>query len=166
MEFRLRGSVQSRDQRGSSVGLDTQYHPPLLVRAGFVDENQLRIPTCCELIELVVALKDLLVHSGNSGIEGLAGVLPLERQYARELECFRPVVDVVDVLKFEAGSNHDGTGLLRRREKKGVARSRCGSTALRGGSGTGGSQPSTPQKRDDQHHGYPNRPIHPSQPPT
>ena len=64
--------------------------------------------------------RNLLIHSRNSGFEGLPWVLPREREHPGELERFQFVIDLEDVMKLKARPNHDGTSFLRRREQKGA----------------------------------------------
>jgi hypothetical protein len=112
VQLGLRSGCNRLDQGRGSVRLHAQYDSALLVQAGFVHQKHLRIPTRREFIELVVALKDLLMRS-VSRFEGLAWVVPRERKYASELECFRYIVDFMDVMKLKGRAYHDWAVLLR-----------------------------------------------------
>jgi len=99
--------------------LNSEYNSAPLEQARFVGENHLRIPTRRKFVELIVALKNFLIHASDGGFKGLAWILPGEREYASEFECLRYVVDLVDITKLKAGADYDGTGLIRRPEQKG-----------------------------------------------
>src|SRR5262245_29819080 len=116
VDRRLRSGVQRLAQGRSSVWPNAQYDPALLVQAGFIDENHLRTPAGSELVDLIVPLEDLFAHSRDGGIEGLARVVPCEREYARELECLGRVVDRIEVVKLEASLDHGGACCRGRRE--------------------------------------------------
>src|SRR5262245_58627717 len=72
VDFRLRSSVQRLGQRPSAICPYAQYGPALLVQTGFIDENHLRTPARRALVDLVIPLEDLFVHSRDGRIEGLA----------------------------------------------------------------------------------------------
>src|SRR5262245_60567136 len=117
VDCRLSSSVQRLAQSRSSVWPYAQYDSALLVQTGFIDENHLRTPARRELVDLVIPLEDLFRHSRDGRIEGLARVMPREREHARELERFRRVVDRIDVVEHKAWPDHSSACCLGRRKQ-------------------------------------------------